>query len=222
MALSGLEAYDAVRGIASVTVTATDDQGIVTLELLVNGDLAVTNNNIDGSRDATSMDWDTSQSSDGPVDLTARATDAAGNTTTSAPVRIVIVNSGVEFLELEEGLEATMQIPPDYDGSQETHIKHHFTPTADYARALCVALWENPVGGAPWNLKAEMGAGTCPHRGRTFEGHGLSDTGAVELDVTPTGGIARDTRHFCHVGAENAAEHAGESLALAFKIFLFD
>lgn len=216
VALLGLESYQAVRGIEQLEVQAVDNVAVVKLELLVNEELAS-----ERKEKPFAFSWDTTKSSDGPVNLTVRATDEAGNVASSDLVRVVIVNGGVEIRDFEEGPVATMTIPADYDGTQETHVKHHFIPEADFTRALCVALWENPVGGTPWNLTAEMGTGTCPHSGVAFEGSAQSETGAVEFDAIPAEGVAKDVRHFCHVGAENAGEHLGEQLEITYKVFLF-
>ena len=216
VALEGVTPYMGVRGVTKVTVSATDHVAITRLELLVNDVVAA-----EKTEKPFVFDWDTSRSNDGPINLAARATDGAGHQTSSEIVRVVIINDGVEVVDLEGGAMAAMAIPADYDGTQETHIKRHFTPLENYTRALCVGLWENPLGGTPWNIKAEMGTGTCPHSGVSFEGFGLSDTGAVEFDTLPTQGVVKDIRHFCHLGADNAAEHAGQQVEIEYKVFLF-
>ena len=216
VSIETLTAFTGVSGTAQITVTAEDNVAVAQVELLVNEDVV-------GSLTETPFvfEWDTTRSNDGPVDLSVSATDTAGNSATSEVVRVVIVNDGKEVLDLEEGSQSTMVIPPDYDGTQETHIKRHFTPLENYVRVLCVAMWENPVGGTAWNMKAEMGTGTCPHSGISFEGDAISDTGVVELDIIPEVGVVSGERHYCHIGAENSESHVGEEVDLTNKIFVF-
>lgn len=214
--ITGLEAYAVISGNVEITSAASDDVGVETVELLVNDALVETN-----SVSPFTFSFDSTKAVDGPLSLTLKAFDAAGNEAVSQPLRVVVVNDGVEVTELEEGPTGTMTIPADFDGSQETHLKHHWTPAAPYTKVLCVGLWENPIGGTPWEMKAEMGTGTCPHSGAPFEGSAVSDTGALEFFVTPAQGVAKGERHFCHIGAENAMEHKGEDIELTFKVFLF-
>ncbi len=214
--ISDLEAYAAVSGTVAVTPVVSDDVGVDKVEFFVNDTL------VDQSAAAPfAFSFDSTKASDGPVSLSVKAYDAAGNEATSDPVRVVVVNDGIEVTDLEEGPSSTMTIPADFDGSQETHVKHHWMTEAPYTKVLCVGLWENPLGGKIWEMKAEMGTGTCPHSGAPFEGFAVSDTGAVEFLVTPADGVKKDERHFCHIGAENAMDHKGEEIQVTFKAFLF-
>ena len=78
-----------VSGTTSVSASATDNVGVAGVQFLLDGA------NI-GSEDTTapySVSWNTTTASNGAHALTARARDAAGNTTTSATVTITVQNS---------------------------------------------------------------------------------------------------------------------------------
>ncbi len=80
-----------VSGTISVTANASDNVGVVGVQFLLNGA------NL-GTEDLTSpysISWNTTTVSNGTYTLTARARDAAGNTTTSAGV-IVTVNNDTQ------------------------------------------------------------------------------------------------------------------------------
>jgi chitodextrinase len=75
-----------VSGAIDVTATATDDVGVASVQVLVDGSPI-------GNPDTTSpysVSWDTSNASDGDHELTARARDAANNVGMSAPVKVTV------------------------------------------------------------------------------------------------------------------------------------
>jgi hypothetical protein len=75
-----------VSGTVDVTATASDDVGVVSVQVLLDGSPI-------GNSDTTSpysVSWDTSNASDGDHELTARARDAANNIGMSAPVKVKV------------------------------------------------------------------------------------------------------------------------------------
>jgi YD repeat-containing protein len=77
-----------VSGTVPVTASASDEVGITGVQLLVDGAAL-------GAEDITdpySAAWDTTAVTDGSHALTAVARDAAGNTTTSAPITVTVSN----------------------------------------------------------------------------------------------------------------------------------
>jgi Zn-dependent metalloprotease len=74
-----------VRGVVSVTASASDNVGVSRVELLVDGLVAGTD-----SAAPFAFAWDTAAVSEGPHQLAARAFDAADNSTTSAAVSVTV------------------------------------------------------------------------------------------------------------------------------------
>ncbi len=87
-----------VKGTVSVGATAADNVGVAGVRFLLDG-------NSLGAEDTTSpygpVSWHTATVSDGTHTLTAVARDAAGNTTTSAPVTVTVANASNHPPELQ-------------------------------------------------------------------------------------------------------------------------
>ena len=83
-----------VSGTVTVAAAASDDRGVAGVQFRLDGaDL--------GSEDTSApyqVQWDTAQSAPGNHQLTAVARDAAGNTTTSAPVSVTVAGSAPSFV----------------------------------------------------------------------------------------------------------------------------
>ena len=80
-----------VSGTVSLTADASDDVGVAGVQFLVNG-------NPVGNEDTTgpyAASWNTTTVANGSYALTARARDAAGNTTTSTAVNLIVNNPDV-------------------------------------------------------------------------------------------------------------------------------
>jgi hypothetical protein len=78
-----------VSGVVTVSATASDNVGVTGVQFLVNGGTF-------GAEDTTgpyNLSVDTTAVTNGTYTLTARARDAAGNITTSAPVTLTVANS---------------------------------------------------------------------------------------------------------------------------------
>ena len=81
-----------VSGTVTLTATATDNVGVAGVQFLVD-------NNPLAAEDTTSpygVSWNTTTVANGAHTLTARARDAAGNTTTSAPVTVTVANAAAD------------------------------------------------------------------------------------------------------------------------------
>ena len=78
-----------VSGGVAVTATASDDRGVVGVQLLLDGSPL-------GAEDTAapySVTWDTLAANNGSHVLSATARDAAGNTATSAPITVTVFNA---------------------------------------------------------------------------------------------------------------------------------
>ena len=77
-----------VSGTVTLDATASDNVGVAGVQFLLDGTLL-------GAEDTTSpysVSWNTTTATNGTHTLTARARDAAGNTTTSTPVTVTVAN----------------------------------------------------------------------------------------------------------------------------------
>lgn len=190
-----------------VSATASDDVGVVLVELLVDDEVAA-------SSDVApyAFSWDASGAPYGEFDLVVRATDAAGNAGESEPVPM-------EHVELDEGAEGTMVIPDDYDGTQETDVKHHWTTGAEVPESYVAwAGWEPADDADAWVITLEVGSGFCPHTGQTLDAAAPDQESPAQLESAPEDGFPTESQLFVHVRA-NASAHVGESLPLTFHVF---
>ena len=88
VSLSGPAAGSTLVGTVTVSANASDNVGVAGVQFLLDGAALVT-------EDITapySISWSTTTAADGPHTLAARARDAAGNTTTSVAVNVVVDN----------------------------------------------------------------------------------------------------------------------------------
>lgn len=98
-------------GVVSVTASASDNVGVVGVQFMVDG------SNL-GGEDTTapySVSWDTTTASNGTHVLTAVASDAAGNTTTSAAVTVTVSNQAAppaQFLVGDQTVEPSTDSNP--------------------------------------------------------------------------------------------------------------
>jgi CHRD domain/Bacterial Ig domain len=91
-----------VSRVTSLSATASDDVGVTQVEFIVDGVTVGTD------RAAPfSVDWNTAQAADGTHSVVARATDAAGNSTTAAAVTVTVQNN----LNLSVDLSNHEEIP---------------------------------------------------------------------------------------------------------------
>ena len=81
-----------VSGTTTISATATDNVGVSQVEFLVDGVVKGTD-----ASSPYSFAWDTTTAANGSHTLTARATDGASNSTTSAAVTVTVSNSGVAW-----------------------------------------------------------------------------------------------------------------------------
>ena len=101
-----------VSDITQLTANANDNVGVAGVRFLVDGQP-------EGAEDTSApygLSWDTRGVANGAHTLTARARDAAGNTTTSAPIAVNVANSDYfqnEVLATGFNLPTTFEFLPD-------------------------------------------------------------------------------------------------------------
>lgn len=199
-----LEAYSGHQGTATLETEVND---VVTkIELLAGGTVVAT-------ADAApfTLDWDTTQSDDGMVNLSLKAY-ADAETATSEEVPVVVYNNGETATFIGGSDAATMEI--DASGVGDFHIKWHWMMPEGIKRVIAVAFWDNPA----FEMDLALGMGTCPHSG-TEAARTDSATSPVLNDYDPGNQLSVD-QWFAHVGATNESDLAGESTDMTIKVFL--
>ena len=85
-----------VSGTVALSATADDDVGVT--QVLFFADAALVGM---AAAPPYGVDWDTTNGGDGPVSLTARASDACGNETTSAAVAVTVDNGALAVIAVD-------------------------------------------------------------------------------------------------------------------------
>ena len=101
-----------VSDITQVTATANDNVGVAGVRFLVDGQPS----GVEDTSPPYGLSWDTRGVPNGAHTLTARARDAAGNTTTSAPIAVNVANTDYfqnEVLATGFDLPTTFEFLPD-------------------------------------------------------------------------------------------------------------
>jgi hypothetical protein len=97
-----------VLGTITVQARATDAGRVASVEFLVDGSGIGTDSN---GTDGWSVAWNTANSLNGPHDLTARARDVAGNTTTSGPRQVTVDNPPILDVPVATGKDDVEEQP---------------------------------------------------------------------------------------------------------------
>ncbi len=98
-----------IEGTVSVTGSATDDEGVESVDLLVDGDAVSSGTtDVDG---AVSFDWNSLSVANGTHALRLRASDEAGNVGQSEPVSVTVGNTDEEAPTPPSALEGTWSKP---------------------------------------------------------------------------------------------------------------
>ena len=218
--MDNVAAYQGVFGAFGVEVTTSDDVGVETVELLVDGEVAATS-----SADPFTISWDTTALADGAiVAVAARATDLAGKTAETEPVTVVVVNDGYT-IEFADGFSGEVVIPEDYTGTTEVDKKHHWIAEAGGAsRILSIVLFTLPDGQAEWDLALEIGSGYCPDSGETLDMMAVDPitNGPVVYDAVAAEPFPGGGQMFYHLRPGSPAEHLGFSVGYEIHAYSFN
>jgi hypothetical protein len=135
-----------VTGTVAVTATAADNVGVASVQFFAGA-------NAIGTATAApfTINWDTTGTANGAVSLTAQATDAAGNVTTSSAVSVTISNTApppatVTLTQLQTNI-FTPRCAPCHNGSGTSlpGSMNLTTTAATFAALVNVASEENPA-----------------------------------------------------------------------------
>jgi hypothetical protein len=191
---------------SNVTIAATSgDANPLTYAFLVNGSVIA-------SGTSSSTTWDTTSVADGPVQLTVRATDPAGNATTSAAVTVTVDNQS--------------PTPTVNDPGAAIHGTPTISATSD-ADTATVELQQRAQGAATWVSIATIGPpfqapfatgsladGTYELRAIATDGAGHTGTSPIRTVVVdntlPAGSITQPTNGNT-IGGPSSQLHATAS-----------
>jgi hypothetical protein len=135
-----------VTGTVAVTATAADNVGVASVQFFAGA-------NAIGTATAApfTINWDTTGTANGAVSLTAKATDAAGNVTTSSAVSVTVSNTAappatVTLTQLQTNI-FTPRCAPCHNGSGTSlpGSMNLTTTAATFAALVNVASEENPA-----------------------------------------------------------------------------
>ncbi|MCK9462718.1 MAG: Ig-like domain-containing protein [Proteobacteria bacterium] len=211
--------YQGVSGTFGVEVTATDDVGIATVELLVDGEVAASS-----TADPFTVSWDTTALADGSIlPISVRAVDTADKIAETEPVTVVVVNNGY-VVEFTDEFGGTISIPADYDGTQEVDVKHHWNAPSAASRILGIVLFTIGDGQAEWGAGLDIGTGYCPDSGELLDSMvQILDGSPVVFDSQPEGGYPGDDQMmFFHIRPANPTDHLGDSMGYEIHAYAFD
>ncbi|MHB8876044.1 MAG: hypothetical protein ACYC8T_20330 [Myxococcaceae bacterium] len=206
-----------VKGSILFDVAAADDVGLAKLELLVAG--ITTPVASTSAAPFNSLTWDSTNTPDGLQSVVVRATDTAAKTTDSAPVRVVVLNHGVQAADLG-AVSDSMLIPVSLAG--ELDHKHHWNNPANIHTIVAVLEFAVPAGQVEWNVGLSVGKGECPDNGETIGTETIAATSPIVVTAHPTAAQLATGLHFVHLRPINAAQHKGEALPHSVRVFLFE
>ena len=168
-------------GTVSVNATAADNVGVTGVQFLLDG----TNLGAEDTTSPYSVSWNTTTASNGSHTLTARARDAAGNSTTSTPVTVTVDNQApTGTVVINNGAAATNVRPVTLNLSaldaQGAVTQMRFSNTGtSFNAAVAYAVT------APWTLTTGAGTKTVYAQFRDAAGNwSTSATDTIVLDTT--------------------------------------
>jgi hypothetical protein len=136
----------------AVSATAADNVGVAGVQFKLDG----ANLGIEDTTAPYSITWDSTTAADGTHTLTAVARDAAGNTTTSAPVTVTVANGCTSNCG-SSSIAATITAPPN---NSWTGNSIHVTATASSTGAALTSLKIYGNGGVA--LQTTCTGTSCP------------------------------------------------------------
>lgn len=185
----------------------TETSAVVSkVELLVDGNVVA-----EATASPFTIEWDTTGTADGVVQLALKA-HAGAQSATGDPLPVVVLNNGEE-VSFDEGAEQTMTIDPAVD----SHVKVHWTMPSAVKKVIGVLFWDN----TEFKMQLDLGTGNCPHSGQSAC-NATSDTSPVmaQYPETAVSGTLGEGMWFSHAGPTNDADLVGKTAKLTFKAFL--
>jgi subtilisin family serine protease len=169
-----------VQGVTDVQITASDDDVVERVELYAGGTFVDTGARV-GTSDLWVVHWNTGLLQNGPVTLTAKAYDAAGNSATSDPVAVVVNDTTPPFVVfVDPKVDALVRgavplVATATDNGVVTHVRFEAGSTIIVDDAF------EPYGGS-WNTTS-LPDGPVTLLASAFDVAGLSSTASRTVRV---------------------------------------
>ena len=167
-------------------VWASDDFGVAEVRLFVNGVLAGTETT--GQNGSYAFSWDSTQTADGTVRLSATATDHAGNQGTSANVELTVANASrdtqppsVEISSPQDGAAVSGRVSLVASGSDNQQMGS----VSIYAAGKLRCAGTSSVS-CEWNTRKEP-AGWTTVEAVAVDAAGNSTSASVNVEITSGG-----------------------------------
>ena len=206
-----LTQYTAISGAIDLDCTWADDIGVVKVEVLVDdepvGELDL------GARST----FDSTVCPHGAHALSLRATDAAGNATTTDPIVVIFAGKG-QFLSYTDGFDdgqipgwGGIEISVPAGATSLYDEKAHVTLPEGMGVVKSYLQWRTNVS---WGFGWDIGTGNCPDSGQKLAGdEKQADQWLLEVVYEDAVG-APPGMWFSHIRFLDAGNHAGESVHL--------
>ena len=171
-----------VKGNVSVTVDASDDTGVTKVVLYVNGKTVGTDNTA-----PFEFNWDSTQVADGDATMTARAYDAANNSSVSAGVTVTIDN----VPDVADNTAPVLKLTNPADGSTVTGTVSIYATASDdvYVTQLSIYI-DNSLKCSSvdtgtltckWNTRKSIGGHSIRAVAKDAAGHNSETTISVTV-----------------------------------------
>ncbi len=161
VAITSPVAGGTVAGTTTIVIASGDDTGVSAVTVSAGGQsLGAASLQPDGT---WTIPWNTVPLVDGPVTLTATATDAAGNAATSSPVTVTIANAdttapSVAFLSPANGATVKGTVTATVTATDNVGV----TKVGIYAGTRLVG-WATPQSGSAWTLTFNTKTSVTPN-----------------------------------------------------------
>ncbi len=206
-----LTQYTAISGVIDLDCTWADDIEVVKVEVLVDDEPV-------GELDLDARGtFDSSACPHGAHAFALRASDAAGNATTTEPIIAIFAGSG-QFLTFTDGFNdgqipgwGGLEIAVPAGATSLYDEKAHVVMPEGIGVVKGYLQWRENVS---WGFGLDVGVGNCPDSGQKLaEGEKQADQWLIEIVYEDVVGAPTGT-WFSHIRFLDAGDHAGESAHL--------
>lgn len=215
----GVSAGESVTGQRTLTATAKDDSGKVSkVEFYVSGALACADVTARSSGATFSCTWDSSTTAQGTYQLTAKAYDAAGNATASAPLSFTIPapNHAPTISQVtatpdsvDEDSSTTLSVTasdPDNDALTYSWTQSPAAPAGTFTGTGATRTWKAPIVSTNTTFTLQV---------TVSDGKGGSTEGTTQVAVANVPALNRAPSVDAAIAVSSASVIAGDTVNLS-------